>query len=144
MDVVDGRRAATSRCRHSVSASTACLLMMYGACSGTTATPPIDDRFHTHAGVGGVDHPGQERPNAVEDAADVDVDDAVPVLDGRVPEISELLDACVVDQQPDRPEVAVGAFGQVLDGARVAHVADRVDGAAARRVRTRRAARSTD
>ena len=27
------------------------LLMVYGACSGTTATPPIDDRFHTHAGA---------------------------------------------------------------------------------------------
>ena len=38
-------------CRHSVSARTACLLMMYGACRGTTATPPIEDRFHTHAGV---------------------------------------------------------------------------------------------
>ncbi len=85
VDVIDGRRAATSRCRHSVSARTACLLMMYGACRGTTATPPIEDRFHTHAGVACVDHPGQERTNAVKDTADVDVDDAVPVVDRACP-----------------------------------------------------------
>ena len=50
----------------------------------------------------------------MKDTADVDVDDAVPVLDRGVPQISELLDACVVHQQPDRSEIAVCAFGELL------------------------------
>ena len=59
----------------------------------------------------------------MEDTADVDVDNPVPVVDRGVPEIAELLDACVVDQQPHWPDIAVRTLGQLLDGGGVAHVA---------------------
>ena len=59
----------------------------------------------------------------MEDPADVDVDQSIPVLDRGVPEIPELLDARVVDQKPDRTDVAVGAIGEGLHGIGVADIA---------------------
>ena len=59
----------------------------------------------------------------MEDTADVDVDQSFPVVDRGVPQVAELLDARVVDQQPDWTDVAVGALGEGLHGIGVAHVA---------------------
>ncbi len=94
-----------------------------------------DRRQVPHPGRGArVNHLGQERTNAVEDPADVDVDHAVPVLDRRVPQIPELFDAGVVDQQPHRSDVAVGrARPRSCHGVGITDVADGVDGDGARR-----------
>ena len=71
----------------------------------------------------GRDHRRQEGPHAVEDPADVDVDQSIPVLDRGVPQIPELLDARVVDQQPHRSDIAVRALGQcsTASGSRTSH-----------------------
>ncbi len=73
-----------------------------------------------------VDHPRYEGPDPVEDTADVDVDDPVPVVHRCVPQVAELLDACVVDQQSHGSDVAIRTVGELLDGGGVAHVAHNV------------------
>ena len=73
-------------------------------------------------------HSRQKRPHPVEDAADVDLHQAVPIGNRGVPEVAELFDAGVVDQQTHRAEIPLDGIGQTLQRVGVADVAHRVDG----------------
>ena len=67
----------------------------------------------------------------MKDAADIDLHQAIPVVHGCIPEVAELLDAGVVDQQAHRSEFSVHGLGQSVHRERVTHVAHHVERLAA-------------
>lgn len=72
--------------------------------SGTTATPPIEDRFHTHAGDSVAIMCVAGRRGRREDPGLILISsDALPVVDRCIPEVAELFDAGIVHQQAYRP-----------------------------------------
>ena len=73
------------------------------------------------------EHPRQERPHSVEDPADVDLHQAVPVGDRGVPEVAELFDAGVVDQQAHRADVAVDRVREAFQRVGITDIAHHVD-----------------
>ncbi len=70
-----------------------------------------------------LDHARQERLDAVDRAPQVDVDHPAPVAVGDVSDRASIGDACVVEDQVHLAEQAEGFVGEVLDGVKLADVA---------------------
>jgi len=77
------------------------------------------------------EHARHERLDPVGDAEQVHVDDALPVLDGRVLEVAAEADAGVVVEDVDVPVGGEDRLGQRLHGRGVGHVERVRRGAAA-------------
>ncbi len=67
-------------------------------------------------------HAGHRRPHAVKGRGEVDGDDGVPLLDGKVLDGAHVLDAGVVDEDVDAAEIALGLGDHLRDLRRPQHV----------------------
>ena len=128
------RLTVRSWCRHSLSATTPCLVTQYGAIPGTVTSPAIDAVLTTCPSPCST-HARHERAHAVDDAPEVHADRPLPVRQRGLPRRRPArADAGVVADDVRRAERLERALRELLDLLPAGDVGlhgDRLDAAAA-------------
>ncbi len=106
--------AASSRNSPSLSATTPCLVTLYGAAPGSAVSPAIDAVL-TMWPTTLLLHDRQERADAVDDAVQVDADHPLPQLDRIAPRVADAEDPGVVAQHVRGAETIDGELGELVD-----------------------------